>query len=460
MRACLFALFLLVPQEDLARNLIERLGSDDPETRAKAAAELVRLGEKGVPQLRKALEDPDAEVRGRAHEVLKRIARLDSRGFKIFGDRTEAKRNAVARGCGEVRTEDAVLNALKWLSRHQSAEGSWKVQGFVGECQKIADYAKGEKCKPNPGHDDFDSGVTGLAILAFLGSGYSHLSKDTYDGLCFGDVVRKGIQWIMAHQDPNGCLGSRAAQKYMYNHAICTLALAEAYALTGSNLFKAQAQKAVDFTVAAQNPGQGWRYSFRCGDNDTSVTFWSALALRVAWHTGFEVPEATFGGAKAWLDEVTEGTYRRVGYTHRGSGRINFGGRDNFDHHETLTAMGGFLRILMDQSRENAMLGSGMEILLRDKPKWDENAIDFTYWNAGTLAMFQFDGPDGLKWKRWNEEMKNALVPNQRRAADGCRAGSWDPVDHWGGEGGRVYGTALNALTLESYYRYRLVPRP
>jgi hypothetical protein len=27
-------------------------------------------------------------------------------------------------------------------------------------------------------------------------------------------------------------------------------------------------------------------------------------------------------------------------------------------------------------------------------------------------------------------------------------------VDRWGFEGGRVYATAINALTLEVYYRY------
>jgi hypothetical protein len=51
--------------------------------------------------------------------------------------------------------------------------------------------------------------------------------------------------------------------------------------------------------------------------------------------------------------------------------------------------------------------------------------------------------------------MKNALVPHQHTGKDGCRNGSWNPeVDRWGFEGGRVYATAINALTLEVYYRY------
>ncbi len=51
--------------------------------------------------------------------------------------------------------------------------------------------------------------------------------------------------------------------------------------------------------------------------------------------------------------------------------------------------------------------------------------------------------------------MKAALLPNQKLAKHGCENGSWDPSeDRWGFEGGRVYATAMNCLTLEVYYRY------
>lgn len=50
-------------------------------------------------------------------------------------------------------------------------------------------------------------------------------------------------------------------------------------------------------------------------------------------------------------------------------------------------------------------------------------------------------------------------APAPQRAKDaGCAADSWEPVDRWGGEGGRVYATAINALTLETATRYRGVP--
>ena len=48
----------------------------------------------------------------------------------------------------------------------------------------------------------------------------------------------------------------------------------------------------------------------------------------------------------------------------------------------------------------------------------------------------------------------DAVTMNEIATEAGCANGSWDPVDRWGFEGGRVYATAINALTLEVYYRY------
>jgi hypothetical protein len=91
---------------------------------------------------------------------------------------------------------------------------------------------------------------------------------------------------------------------------------------------------------------------------------------------------------------------------------------------------------------------------MRDLPKWSGTASDFYYWHWGTMALFQHDGPSGPLWSRWNQAVKEALVKSQIDARSGCKAGSWEPADRWSCEGGRVYATAVNALTLEVYYRY------
>jgi hypothetical protein len=98
---------------------------------------------------------------------------------------------------------------------------------------------------------------------------------------------------------------------------------------------------------------------------------------------------------------------------------------------------------------------NSINLLVQDLPVWQTNKVDFYYWYYTTLALFQYDGPDGPMWKKWNEPMRNTIVANQHTGKDGCRNGSWDAdQDRWGFEGSRVYGVALNAMSLEVYYRY------
>jgi hypothetical protein len=53
---------------------IVQLGDDNPAARRAAQARLTRAGRIAVPALRQALSSPDAEVRGRAREILEQIA--------------------------------------------------------------------------------------------------------------------------------------------------------------------------------------------------------------------------------------------------------------------------------------------------------------------------------------------------------------------------------------------------
>jgi len=70
--------------------------------------------------------------------------------------------------------------------------------------------------------------------------------------------------------------------------------------------------------------------------------------------------------------------------------------------------------------------------------------------------MFQQGGDS---WKKWNETLKPTMINNQCKGGplDGTtndKDGSWDPQSWIDEYGGRVFTTALGALTLEVYYRY------
>ena len=371
-----------------------------------------------------------------------------------YGGRLGGRENLVKKGGGGAVTESSVLAALRWLARHQGPDGGWAAEGFHAQC-------KGAQCG-GAGERDYDIGVTGLSLLAFLGAGYSQISKDIkFDPafpdqpLDFGQVVKKGLRYLLAHQDPEGCIGERG-MKYMYNHCVASLAISEAYGMTGSAPLKDPAQKAIDFVVASQNPGKGWRYSAKCGDNDTSVSGWAIMALKSAEMSGLVFPTSAYDGAMAWLNESTDATggYPRTGYNGPKTGKVYVPGKnEQFDHHESMSAVSVMSRIFMQKKRSDAL--TAVQLLTSDLPEWKANKVDSYYWYYASLALFQFDGPEGPMWKKWNEPMKNAIVPAQATGKDGCMNGSWNPeVDRWGFEGSRVYGTALNAMSLEVYYRY------
>ncbi|MEK7866827.1 MAG: protein kinase [Planctomycetota bacterium] len=353
-----------------------------------------------------------------------------------------------------------LMESLVWLARHQSPEGHWKVVLFSEQCS-------GTKCTDH-GMDGYDTGVTGLALLAFLRAGYSHLSRDevpdevTDDTIELGHVSKRAIVWLLDRQDPDGRLGGDV-QRSMYNHAVCTLALCEAYEVTRSGFLREPTQKAVDWMVEAQNPQEAWRYSSRCGDNDSSVTGWCLLALKSAERSGLNVKAASLADATRWIETVTNKETGRVGYL--GLDDLGVEGvyttkNQGYGSHETAAAVGMAVRMLVLKDRISPVLGMAATLVSADLPVWDKvrQTNDYCYWYWATVALSEFDKPGSNgsvgRWNRWREATTSALQTGQATGKDGCEAGSWGGDDRWGWAGGRVYATAINAMTMELCNRH------
>jgi hypothetical protein len=337
---------------------------------------------------------------------------------------------------GGLPAEEGVPAALGWLARHQSPEGRWDADGFAARCREV-------RC-PGPGGPRHDAGVTGLAVLPFLGAGETHKTPT------HGETVRSALRWLKSAQDPEGCFGPRESQHFVYDHAIATLAMSEALGATQSPIFKGSAEAGVAFILSAQNPYLGWRYGVRPGDNDTSVTGWMVLALGSARAAGITVPDAAFEGALTWFGKVTEPDWGRAGYTARGNGPARpqeLMDRFPADRSESMTAAAIVGRLVCRQPLEHDMIREGLDCIGRTPPSWDEQgSVDFPYWFFGTLATSHAAGEP---WRKWCGALDAAVRGSQRHDPDTCAHGSWDPVDPWGAEGGRVYSTAMNALMLE-----------
>ncbi|HOX05102.1 MAG TPA: terpene cyclase/mutase family protein [Planctomycetota bacterium] len=338
----------------------------------------------------------------------------------VFGYRDGGgRRKAVGRFGGSEATESAVEAALRWLARHQDKDGSWKATSW-------------EAGWP------VDRGVTGLSVLAFLGAGYTHKNGQ------FADNVKRGVDFIVKQQGKDGCLAP-TVERIGYEHAICALALAEAYGMTRDEALKEPAQKAVDYSINVhQVPYSGWRYKAR-HESDTSVTGWFVMQLKSAKIAGLKVDGAGFQGAGKFLDEVSssDGWF---GYTGRQKGL------------QGMTAVGMVCRQFMGAPADDPALKKCAGNLQKTLPSWPGGGrTSYYYWYYGTLAMFQMGGES---WKAWNEPLKKTLVSNQCKGGpmDGSKDdkdGSWDPkFDQDDQRAGRVYSTAVGALCLEVYYRY------
>ncbi|HHN45939.1 MAG TPA: hypothetical protein ENN09_00730 [Planctomycetes bacterium] len=313
--------------------------------------------------------------------------------------------------------EPHIVAALNWLARNQEPDGRWDGEKHEGE--------------------DTDAGITGLALLTFLGTGHTERHSPRYRA-----TVAKAIDWIISSQGADGCIGRSSTRGGLgYHHAICGLALAEAYAMARVARTGQAAQKAVDYSINVhQAPYSAWRYNPR-QEPDTSVTGWFVMQLKSAKVAGLNVPGEGFQGAINFLNKVTD--------------KENYAGRTGYQSREqasrTLTAVGMVSWLFMGWHPDDPMLRGAAEYLLEDLPAWGagNERVNFYYWYYGSLAMFQMEGP---YWNKWNAAMKKALLPTQRKGGD--EDGSWDPVGHWSGRGGRVYSTAMAAMCLEVYFRY------
>jgi hypothetical protein len=348
-------------------------------------------------------------------------------------------------GGGRGGTQQAVDAALVWLSKHQSPAGNWDSDGFQAQC-------KVNQCE-GVGQSAHDVGLTGLALLCFLGAGYTHQDEGP-----FKETIKNGIKWLRDQQTDEGCFGESVGQHFAYNHACAALAMAEAYGMTQAKALREPAQKGIDFVLKAQNPYSGWRYSYPPnGDSDTSVTGWMVMVLKSGKMAGLNVDEGAIKSALTWINEVTDPTTGRTGYTEMGSqpSRLTeLMATFPAERSESMTAVGVLTRIFAGQTADSdPLIAKGAELMVARVPTWNPSTgdIDFYYWYYATLAMFQIGGP---RWDRWNEALKTALIDKQRVVKTEDEYGSWDPLDPWSMIGGRIYSTAINCLSMEVYYRY------
>lgn len=289
----------------------------------------------------------------------------------------------------------ATAKGLDFLAKSQKPDGSWSDQSYGSV-----------------------PGVVGLAMMAFLAHG------DTPDEGKHGQVIRRAVDFIVKHQEPNGLLSGGGSP--MYSHGFATMALAEVYGVIDDDRVGPALKKAVGLIISSQNAQGGWRYSVNSNDSDTTVSGAQMMALRAAANSGIEVPMTTIKRGVAYYKSCfcQGGGFGYTGADGASPARAGIG--------MLILCLSGEYRSPEVKATADWMLTNGMGR--------DSYGFYATYYCS--QAMYQ---GGGRYWREWNNTQTPAIIAMQQPD------GSWNS-----GSCGQTCDTAMALLSIE--INYNLLP--
>lgn len=375
--------------------------------------------------------------------------------------------------------------SLNWLRDHQSEDGRWSASDFgaasvrtqARHTHNVEFYAPGLDWGDKGQSPDNDMAVTALVLLAHLGTGYDYKDGD------YKESMRRALQWMRAQQHENGRFGPEHDNAFLPTHALCTAAITECYGLSGDAALKDNCERAAKHLLGLQTKDSGFaRKPNGWGleaEPDVATTAWSVLALKTARMAGIEIElAAPSAGVLKFLDAVTDCvkdadgniTYVRTRLRERGGEAPDY--RDGrFVSMPTLNAMNAFCRGVLGDSENQPDIGKALATsAILENAAWIEHQIDFLHFYFASAAAYQWLGSSFRRVRKtgpdkghseWELTLVKTLNDNQRGfkpdelktwPATLDEFGSWDTVDAYSRQGGRVYITAMACLTLQIYY--------
>jgi hypothetical protein len=379
-----------------------------------------------------------------------------------YGRSSSMRKGLVANGGGSNASEKAVDDGLKFLARHQRSDGSW--------CFQFAEFGD----RGTPLADDV--APTALALLPFLGRGYTH--EDVISNGAGGQekneyakVVDRAVKHLIKRQDlKTGVIraASSASADCYDAHCLATLALCELYSLSNDTTFKDRLKKAtLDPAVKALAQQQlgdgGWRF-FNRPDlplGNMFVTGWVVQAFRSAELAGLPAPQAQLSKAAVFVERCADSPTQGYKYSYN----LKPDGAPAHKPNFTESAAGLLCRMHLDGwNASKAELLTGIERWIvqfdGETPKFAaegrKEKSQVFYWFFATQVLHHLGRE---YWGAWNGWIREELIRKQRGPdAPVTLVGSWDPPgeqqdDEPGFVGGRLLCTSLALMTLEVYYR-------
>lgn len=334
--------------------------------------------------------------------------------------RGDKGRGKLGQTYGEKSTsEQAVLKALRWLQTQQHTDGTWGGR--------------------------YKGAMTGLALLCYLGHGET---PDTSRE--FGVVVTNAINSLVSEGQGNQGRFSFSKEGFndnesVYQHAICTYALCEAYTMTKNDKLPPLITQAIGYILKGQLPSGGWVYKYEGGsgpkDLDSSVTGWQVQALKAAHLTGL----AGMGDIHNALDRAVKGLDTLFNPKDGSYGYHKIG-----DRNYTVTGVGVLCKLFW-QGRADRMVMEALKNIKSQDLDYNGKSATLYTWYYDTQACFQAQGG---AWEWWNHRFQDQLVNRQNAEGSWPRAGGNETTSNMGEDDASVYRTTLCTLMLEVFYRY------
>ncbi|RII12234.1 Squalene--hopene cyclase [Streptomyces sp. YIM 130001] len=205
------------------------------------------------------------------------------------------------------RLDAAIERGVRWNVGMQSKNGAWgafDVDNTSGFPNRLPFCDFGEVIDP-PSAD-----VTGHVVEMLA-----------YEGRAHEPAARRGIEWLLAEQEPNGAWFGRWGVNYLYGTGSVVPALTAA----GLPASHPAIRRAVNWLESTQNDDGGWGEDLRSyvdaawvarGESTASQTGWALLAMLAA---GEQESKAVERGV-AWLAETQnpDGTWEEPYFTGTG----------------------------------------------------------------------------------------------------------------------------------------------
>ncbi len=313
------------------------------------------------------------------------------------------------------RTKRALELSFDWLARHQDRDGKWSAKGYGKHCKEK------DRCG-DAGRDVSDVATTAEVLLAFLAGGHTHKKGPRRS------VVESGLSFLRGKQGKDGAIGAAASPEHVFDHARATLALAEAYGMTGTRILRAAARPAVKYLSSTQNEDGGWGFGRGDGKSDLEVTGHAVLALKSAGIAKLADTKDPLRRALDWLNGLTDPKTAEVKAAavrkDRPSPAPHAGTRDGWN----------VIIRRMAARKAGPLYAPALKRVARSVPKGAEADPQ----DVCIRAMASVAG--GGDAKPWNALLRTVIVPALDAEA-GCKRGSWTPKSTPSKRRGRVLAT-------------------